>query len=342
MHIPMSDSRVVIQIVSWNSLTHLPACLEAATAQIGTQSQVLLIDNASVDRTVSWLEERYPQLHLLRNTRNTGFCHAHNQGFRITRSDYVLVLNPDVVLTPDWLARGVDWLDRHSEYATFGGKLLRFAYSGEELKSVVPSDILDSAGLRVFRNRHAIDRGSGEVDRGQYDRPEDVFGHSGACVLYRRTALESIRFKDEYFDEDFFAYKDDLDAAWRLQRMGWRSWYDPFTVAYHFRSAQGSERSTNAAIAKNHRRRWRQISELSYRNHWWLLAKNETWSTVWRDLPWLGWYELKKIIFLAATQPRSLRTIGAIVRKWGTMRSKGRQLGRQARRSALEVRRNFL
>ncbi len=337
----MPNSRVAIHIVSWNSRTHLPSCLESVVRQSYQPIDILLVDNGSVDGTVTWLEENYPHLHVLRNTRNLGFCRAHNQALRLTDADYVLMLNPDVILEPDWIMRGVNFLNDHPNYGSFGGKLRRYSYSPDELKEVVRSGIVDSAGLRVFRSRHVIDRGSGEEDHGQFDHSGDVLGHSGACVLFRRKALETARFHDEYLDDDFFAYKDDTDLAWRLQRLGWPSWYDPLALAFHHRHIQGQSATSDILIARHHHTRDRFNSFYSYRNHWLLLFKNERWSTWWRDAVPMTWYEGKKFVFLLFSHPTSLRGLTSALRLWRRMRLKARLLDRHAKVSSLNIRQRF-
>lgn len=335
------QSRVAVHIVTWNSLTHISACLEAVTQQRFQPLNVMVVDNGSVDGTVKWMEEHYPQLHLLRNTRNLGFCRAHNQAIRLTAAEYILVLNPDVILEKDWVQRGVSFLDQHPEFGSFGGKLRRFTYSPDELKEVVTSDIVDSAGLRVFRSRHTIDRGSGESDHGQFDQAQEVFGHSGACCLFRRAALETVRWHDQYFDEDFFAYKDDLDLAWRLQRLGWKSWYDPKAVAFHHRHIQGQSAVSDILIARNHSSRDRFNSYYSYRNHWLTLLKNERWSTLWRDGLWMMWYEGKKFFYLLFSHPSSLRGLTSAWRLWPLMARKARLLDHHAKIIPNQVRQTF-
>lgn len=333
--------RVSVHIVTWNSRTHIGACLESVVRQRWQPLNVMVVDNGSVDGTVQWMEEHYPHLHVLRNTRNLGFCRAHNQAIRLTTAEYILVLNPDVILEPDWIERGVRFLDQHRDYDSFGGKLRRFSYSPDELKEVVPSDTLDSTGLYVYRSRHTIDRGSGEKDQGQYDHAENVFGHTGACCLFRREALESVRWQDEYFDEDFFAYKDDLDLAWRLQRRGWRSWYDPTAIAYHHRHIKGQSAVSDILIARHHSTRDRFNSFYSYRNHWLTILKNEQWSTLWRDFPWIVWYEGKKFVYLLVTHPSSLRGATNAWRLWPAMRRKARVLKHRAKTPPLETRRDY-
>lgn len=329
-------------MVTWNSITHIPTSLEALLgSSVAERLTTMIVDNASVDGTVPWLEERYPQIHLLRNTRNLGYCRAQNQALRLTESDYVLAINPDVVVTPEWIQRGLDWLSAHPDYGSYGGKTLRFSYTSDELKEVVHSGIIDSTGLRVQRSRHTVDRGAGEQDAGQFDSPGDVFGFSGAIVLYRRRALDSILWRDECFDADIFAYKDDLDISWRLQRRGWKAYYDPSAVAYHYRQIKGISATSDKLIAKNHRSRSKFNSYYSYRNHWLVLMKNETWSTLWRDFPWIFFYEFKKFVFLTLTGQPSFAALRSAFALWPLMRQKAKMIRHQAQRSSLDIRQQW-
>ncbi|MBI3572605.1 MAG: glycosyltransferase, partial [Candidatus Kerfeldbacteria bacterium] len=321
---------------------HLPSCLESIREQTLQPHSILIVDNASVDGTVEWLREEWPHVHLLRNTRNMGFGRAHNQALRIGQQAYVLILNPDVVLTPNWLAQGVDWMESHPHAGSLGGLLRRFTYSREELKTVEFSDIIDSAGLHGFRSRHFVDRGAGLVDRGQFGQPEQVFGLSGACVLFRREALESIRWKNEFFDEDFFGYKEDIDLAWRLQRQGWEAWFVPRLVAYHHRHIQGAERQSTRAIIHHHRSRDRMIAAYSYRNHWLLLLKHESAQTWLRDWPWILAYELKKLAFTVIQRPSNLSVLISVIRLFPRMRQKAHVMNHQAKQPSIQVRRWFL
>lgn len=320
-------------------MTHLPNCLLSIMQQTHRPVTTMIVDNGSADSTVQWLASEYPQVHLLRNSRNLGFCRGHNQAIRITESPYVLCLNQDMVLSPDWLSKAVAILASRSEIGSVGGKLLRYSYSDEELKSVVTSGIIDSAGLKIFRTRHVIDRGSGEDDTGQYDRAESVFGLSGACVLFRREALESIRWRDEYFDEDFFAYKDDIDVARRLLRLGWINWYDPQLVAYHHRSIRGQSDTGNLGIARNFRRREKINATYSYRNHWLVAFKHETWKSLWPDLPWIIWYEIRKAGYLLLTRPSTLQGFFSALRLRPTIKAKAKLLTHVAKQPATDIRR---
>lgn len=338
---PKQSSRVSIHIVTWNSFVHLRTCFHALDEQTFADRSFMIVDNASLDGTVKWLHEHYPSTPVLKNTRNLGFARAHNQAILLTQSEYVMIMNPDIVLTPHWVERAVAWMDAHPEYAAIGGKTLRFTYSNDELKEVQESGIIDSTGLQMLRSRHAIDRGAGQSDAGQFETADDVFGLSGACAMFRRSALESIRYKDEYFDDQFFAYKEDVDLAWRLQRRGWRTRYEPSLIAFHHRHIKGIAAASDALIARNHRSRSAHMSYLSYRNHLLMLMKNERWSTYWRDGLRINWYELKKLIYLLFVSPTSLRALPDALRLSVAMKKKAAVINHQATVSALDVRRSM-
>jgi GT2 family glycosyltransferase len=147
-------------------------------------------------------------------------------------------LNPDIILEPDFLKVLVDSMDSDPSAGSATGKLLRWT------ESVNGAKIIDSTGVYLTRNQRHFDRGSNEVDSGQYDRTEYVFGASGAAAMYRRSMLENIREGSEYFDESFFAYREDVDLAWRAQWMGWRCLYVPQAVAFHERKVLPERRSS--------------------------------------------------------------------------------------------------
>ena len=338
---PKTSTKVSVHIVTWNSNVHLRTCFHALDEQTSKEWSLMVVDNASLDGTVKWLHEHYPATPVLKNTRNLGFSRAHNQAILLTQSAYILVMNPDIVLEPEWIARAVTWMDEHPEFGAIGGKTLRYTYSNDELNEVQQSGIIDSTGIKMLRSRHVIDRGTGQSDVGQFEVGEDVFGLSGACVMFRRQALEQARYKDEYFDDNFFAYKEDVDLAWRLQRLGWRARYESSLRAFHHRHIRGVAASSDALIARNHRSRTSHMSYLSYRNHWLMLLKNERWATFWRDGLYIVWYELKKSIFLLFVSPTALRGLGDVLRLQRLMKKKATLLDHRATVTTLAVRQAY-
>ncbi|MFA4873133.1 MAG: glycosyltransferase family 2 protein [Patescibacteria group bacterium] len=298
--------KVSVHIVTHNSQPFLESVLLSLEHQTFSDWSVLLVDNASSDGTLSYLAERWPQYRIVRNRENAGYARAHNQAIHFTESDYVLTLNPDVILHEWYLARVVEALDQNQHAGSATGKILRAQGNPGELGNSTFSRTLDSTGILIDRRRWFRDRGAGEEDRAQYDSSTEIFGPSGAAALYRRKALESTAYREkervEYFDELFHSYKEDVDLAWRLQRRGWRALFVPRARAYHYRRA-GTTGTDLRTIWHEHASRTARITFLSYRNHIFLLVKNERWLKNWKELPWLLSWEFGKIGYLLCTHP---------------------------------------
>ena len=282
--------KLSVQIVTYNSLKFLEDCLESLLNQTFKDFQVLVIDNYSTDGTLNFLKEKYPGIFIFRNSKNVGFAKAHNQGFTLINGDYILVLNPDVILEPNFLEKLLAAAEKKKAGFSFGGKLLKIKTGNQELGKKIKTKIIDSTGLKIYSWGQFRDRGEGEEDKGQYDKKKDVFGISGACVLYRRKFLKEIGF----FDEDFFAYKEDVDLSWRAQLFGFSSFYVPEAVAYHYRQAPKERRLSQTPL----------ISFYSFRNGLFLILKNAHWQNIILYSPLIFAYLLIKKIYLLFTQPK--------------------------------------
>lgn len=345
-------AKVSINIVSWNSMKYLPELMRSIREQTFRDFSVLIIDNASTDGVVDFLREEYPEVTVLRNFNNTGFAPAHNQGIKYAfaawrneplEKHYVLVTNPDIIFTPKFLETLVGQADATPEVASFGGKLLRAMRAGEgAFIETVRSDVIDSVGLRVMRNRRSVDRGQGEHDTGQYDRDTKIFGVSGALVLYRAQALEVVRVGEEYFDNDFFAYKEDTDLAWRFQLLGLHSRYVPEAVAYHFRRAGGKEKSGPFEMLRNRKTKSPFINYLSHRNHPLMLVKNEHFTNLLLHAPWIVPYELVKFFSILIFEPRTLRAVKDFWKMLPRMLKKRSVIKSKSRVPASEIRKWFV
>jgi GT2 family glycosyltransferase len=280
--VPALSTAVVV--LNWNGGDMVARCVASVLAQLPAPDEVLLVDNASCDGSAEALAERFPAVRQLRLPTNTGFAGGMNAGIAATTSDAVLVLNLDVELQPDYLARCAEALAADERLGGVTGKLLRFGSDGPPL--------LDSTGHRLYRNRRAVDRGELEPDTGQYDRAPEVFGVGGAAPLLRRTMLDDVRHApQEYFDADFFAYFEDIDLCWRARLRGWAFGYVPAAVAHHHRGGTGGRRS-DAIEAGNHR------------NRLLLMVKDDAVASLVRHLPGLVITELRVTAHLLSTRPR--------------------------------------
>ncbi|MEK9152956.1 MAG: glycosyltransferase family 2 protein [Patescibacteria group bacterium] len=315
-------SKVSVNIVSWNSMRHLPETLASIDAQTFKDLSLMVIDNASSDDVLDHVRSQYPKAMILRNTHNMGFSHAHNQGIAHVKAHcddpentYVLVTNPDVVLERDYIAILVDQMSHRPDVGSACGKILKLFEGEGEFGQGVRSGRFDSTGLRITRGRRVADRASGENDDGDYDRTEEVFGVSGALAMYRVSALDDVAWRGEYFDEDFFAYKEDIDLAWRLRLRGWQALYVPRAVAHHYRTASIKERASKLETAFNpHRQIKKHINFYSYRNHLLTLVKNEHFLNLLRDMPRIGWYEFQKFAFVALFEQRTFKGLADFFR----------------------------
>lgn len=238
---------VSIILVTFDSERDLRTSLDSALAEVGAATEVLVVDNASTDRTLAIVRSYGDRVRLLEQSRNLGFAGGMNVGIESSSGRYVLALNPDCRLQPDFCAVLVERLDARPEVGSASGRLIRG--SGPELAA---TDVIDSVGMYFTSSGRHFDRGSGEPAAGRYLSEQEVFGVTGAAGFYRREALDAVRISTGYFDADFFAYREDADLAWRLQHAGWPCLYVPEAVAVHRRANLPERRSQMSALVNYH------------------------------------------------------------------------------------------
>ncbi|MBZ5514908.1 MAG: glycosyltransferase family 2 protein [Acidobacteriia bacterium] len=227
----MASDLVSVLITTHNEAGVLPHCLKSLTNQEYPQLEVIIVDNASTDDTREILGRLERSHRVLYNPTNVGFAAAQNQAMRLARGQWMLSLNPDVILSPSFVAEAVAIAESDPCIGTVCGKLLRWIPARDPCFTRV----IDSTGIYFLRNLRHLDRGGDETDNGQYDQPAYVFGSTGAAALYRRRMVEEVSLMGEFYDEDFFGYREDADVAWRAQLMGWRCIYTPRAIGWHVR-----------------------------------------------------------------------------------------------------------
>src|SRR6202050_1277567 len=226
----ISDS-VSVTIVTYNSGRFIKRCLESVLAQRYPNKEVIVIDNASTDGTIDILEQFENRCQIVYNEENAGFAAAQNQAIRLSGGDWVLTLNPDVLLLPNFIQALVDAGNFDPSIGAVCGKLLTMSSTFE----IPAKPVVDSTGIYFNPMLRHLDRGSQEVDNGHYLQYEYVFGATAAAALYRRETIDDISLDGEFFDSDFFVYREDADVAWRAQLLGWKCIYVPYARGYHVR-----------------------------------------------------------------------------------------------------------
>ena len=232
-------------IVTYNSERYIRRCLEGILEQEGVATEIVVVDNASSDGTRAILRRFRNRIRTILNDRNLGFAEAQNQAIRASGADWVLTLNPDVLLLPHFIRTLRDAGQSDASAGTVCGKLLSIGPNFRPLAE----QRLDSTGIFFTPAMRHFDRGWHEPDSPEFDSMEYVFGASAAAALYRREMIDDVSIDGNFFDPDFFCYREDADVAWRAILQGWNCIYAPAAVSYHVRRVvPGSRRSVPRAI----------------------------------------------------------------------------------------------
>jgi GT2 family glycosyltransferase len=234
-----------VLVVNFNGARHLPPCLAALERQAFPRHQfeVVLVDNASGDNSVSLVAERFPWVRAVRAGANAGFAGGNNLGLAFARGRFVVLLNNDTVPDPHWLGELAAAVEEHPGAAVAS-------------KLVFADDpaTLNSAGLQLLRDGRAIDRGFRHPDRGQFETPAAVFAGCGAAVAFDAEALGG-----RLFDPRLFLYYEDLDAAWRAALAGRGTVYAPRSVVRH---VHGGSAGGESPVFRFHVERNRALASL--------------------------------------------------------------------------------
>ena len=245
---------VSLIIVNYNAGDLLGRCLASVVTQTYPTWELIIVDNASTDNSLAGAA-KVEKARIIRNNINVGFAAAQNQGIRAANGAYLMPLNFDIRMTPTFLAEMVAAIEANSRIGSVCGKLLRMTADWR------PTQEIDTTGLIMLSSLVGVSRGHGQQDRGQFDHDTQIFGAQGAAPLYRREMLEDIAFADQFFDEHYFMWYEDVDLDWRAYLYGWECRFAPHAVAYHL--GHPDTKRQNAFHVKT-----------TVRNRWWMLLTN--------------------------------------------------------------------
>ena len=216
--------QTVVVVPNWNGLDFLADCLNSLVAQSARNFSITVVDNGSTDGSCELVQNQYPSVKLIRRDKNYGFTGGTNPGIQdaiACGAAYVALLNNDAVADKNWLQFLVETADQDQQLGSVTSKILQF---GAERKIDSTGDFYSSWGL-------PFPRGRDEIDQGQFDADEQqcVFAGTGGATLFRTRMLCEIGL----FDQDFFAYYEDIDLGFRGQLSGWKAAYEPRALVYH-------------------------------------------------------------------------------------------------------------
>ncbi len=312
---------VSISLLAYNGKKYLKDCLNSVCSQSYKEIELIVIDNDSSDGTkeiVKKISFGGPLIKVF-NQKNLGFSAGHNQAIKKAKGKYILCLNQDVFLDKYFIQKAVETMEKDDKIASVQGKLLRWTNDLPVFRGYTDyhiSHIIDTTGLEMLKNRRIINRRQGEIDsQEQEEAIEEIFGADGAAPLYRREALESIKIslketeQEEYFDEDFFCYKEDVDLAWRLRLYGWKSIYQPAALGWHARTAGESASRKYFSIIRERLKINPFGKYHAFRNQRLMQVKNEQIGLLARHFPRLAVKEMGSWFFVLVFEKYTWRAI---------------------------------
>lgn len=217
---------VSVVILNWNGRTFLEKFLPSVTASTYPNIRIIVGDNASTDDSISFLQTNYPQVEIIINKENEGFAKGYNTVLAQVQSDYYVLLNSDVEVTPNWIEPIIDMMESDTTIGACQPKLLSYNNKEEFEYAGASGGWLDNLGYPFSRGR-IFD--IVEKDEGQYEAVEACFWASGAAMFVRAELFHATGGFDEYF----FAHQEEIDFCWRLQLAGYKVYAVPQSVIYH-------------------------------------------------------------------------------------------------------------
>ena len=218
----MSENPLVSVIVlNYNAGELLLNCIESIKKSAYKNLEIIVVDNISTDKSQKTCKEKYPDIRLIQNDENFGYCEGNNIGIREAKGDYIIILNPDTIVESNWIEELI------SAYNKFGEGLYQ-----PKILSLDKTEILQSTGnmLHIFGFGFAKDKGKND---NLVETDIKKIGYaSGTCLFTSRNVLEKVGLLDSFL----FLYHDDLDLGWRASQIGINSYYVPKSKIYHVES----------------------------------------------------------------------------------------------------------
>lgn len=272
-----------------NSAADLAGCLESIAALKYRPLEIVVVDCASADGSLETARASAPAdlpFTAVALPENLGFAGGMNAALAHTRAPWALTLNADARPAPEYLTRLLAAAaNPEIRIGAVTGRLIRPAVDGRPAT-------LDACGMILTRNWRHLDRGSGEVDRGQWSTADRVFGATGAASLFRRAALDDVAVEGEIFDSRFHSFREDAELCFRLRERGWEVLYEPAAVCEHRRFNLPERRSAMPAAVNLHSLKNRYLLRLYHQTAGNLLRT--LLPTLVRDLAALGWVLLRE------------------------------------------------
>ncbi len=217
--------KIAVVILNWNGKSWLEKFLPTVL-KYSESAQIYVVDNASTDDSVSFLENNFPSVKVIQNTENSGFAGGYNEGLKQVEEEIYCLLNSDVEVTEGWLEPILDLFQQNPEIAAIQPKILSYDRKNYFEFAGAGGGLIDNLGYPYCRGRVFDDL---EEDKGQYDDETEIFWASGCCFFIRKSDF----WLAGGFDERFFAHQEEIDLCWRLINLGKKIFYTGKSTIYH-------------------------------------------------------------------------------------------------------------
>ena len=323
---------------------YLKYFLESIEKQDYENTELIFVDNSPEkdNENSQFLQKNYPKIEIIYPGENTGFAKANN--ILIKRAlelgaDYFVSSNVDMIYEPNAVSEMVNAVIKTPQIASATCKIKRWDFANRSEKNNGKTNFIDTAGITITKGHRFIDRGQSDIDHGQFDSETEIFGASGAAVIYRLSSLEDIAFvaedgRKEYFDELMFMYKEDADLAYRLQLAGYKCIYTPNATIYHDRTVEASGKGI-INIIKGRLGRKRQYKEWSWLNHHIILQKILG-KTDTKTKAQTLWYEIKSNFYVILAEPFLIKQVFKLWKLRKQIRARRAQIKKRIKMKNIE------
>jgi hypothetical protein len=270
----MNKELVSIIIVNYNGLNFLKGCLSSLMVQTYPDIEIIFVDNGSMDESAAYVKKEFPSVRIVVNKENFGFAKGNNIGINDAKGDLIATLNNDTKVSPVWIEELVKAINSRKDVGMCASKML----------FMKDSNIINSTGIYISRSGACWDRGIFEKDTGQYDSAEDIFGPCAGAAMYKKDMLQEVGL----FDEDFCAYVEDVDLAFRGRLSGWKCIYVPKAIVYHVHGGTAGCMTDYTVYHGDRNIIWNCVKNFPI----WLLITSAPW-IIGRNVAMLPYYILK-------------------------------------------------
>ncbi|MBL57628.1 MAG: dTDP-Rha--alpha-D-GlcNAc-pyrophosphate polyprenol alpha-3-L-rhamnosyltransferase [Flavobacteriales bacterium] len=256
--------RVAVVILNWNGEKLLKEFLPSVVEYIPDYAEIIIADNASNDNSISFLEDNYPHIRIIKNTTNGGFAKGYNDALKQIDHHYIVLLNSDIETPENWIEPVINFMDNHPDVGAAMPKILQYKKKSHFEYAGAGGGFIDRWGYPFCRGRIFNDL---EEDFGQYNSNIPIFWASGACMFVRNEVFKELN----GFDEFFFAHMEEIDLCWRIQRAGYKVYAIGDSHVYHLGGGTLNKLSPRKTF-------------LNFRNNLLLLTKNDVSRGFWLRL----------------------------------------------------------